>query len=338
MNIVVLAGGLSDERDVSLSSGSQIANALISRGHRVLLIDIYIGVADHENFEDAYHDLSISKYEYAVPKEEPDLELLRKKQNYQKSAIGPHVISICQSADFCFLALHGGIGENGKLQALFDIYGVAYSGSGYAGSLLAMDKGLSKQLMAANGVTTPDWIIYYAGDDTSNIPVPCVVKPNDNGSSIGVELVFSHHDLANALKNACKYSKSVLIEQMVEGREFSVGILGEEALPVIEIIPTNGFYDYNNKYQDGVATEITPAAISDELTASLQKEALKVHKILGLSGYSRIDFMVDSHLHIFCIEANTLPGMTPTSLLPKEAKAKGIDYPELCEKLIELSQ
>lgn len=200
-----------------------------------------------------------------------------------------------------------------------------------------MDKALSKQLMAVNGVTTPEWTIYRVGDDTSKIPLPCVVKPNDSGSSIGVELVYNQNDLANALKNACKYSKSVLIEKMVEGREFSVGILGEVALPVIEIIPTHGFYDYKNKYQEGAAKEITPAEVSDELTASLQKEALKVHRILGLSGYSRIDFIVDSHLNIFCIEANTLPGMTPTSLLPQEAKAIGIEYPELCEKLIELS-
>lgn len=338
MNIVVLAGGFSHERDVSMSSGSQIANALMTNGHKVLLLDLYIGIKEASTFQEAYAIAGSSHYEYVVPDTEPDLEKLKRAQGNQKELVGPNVINICQSADFCFLGLHGGIGENGQLQALFDIYGIRYTGSGYKGSLIAMDKQLSKQVMIMNHVQTPDAIVVESEKDI-DFPLPCVVKPIDNGSSIGVTIVETQEELEEAVLTAKKYSNKVLLEQKINGREFSVGVLAKDALPPIEIIPQAGFYDYANKYQAGATIEETPARIPRGLTKEMQQMALKVHRILGLSVYSRADFIVDeTDNKIYCIEANNLPGMTPTSLLPQEAQALGMKYEELCEQILEFSR
>ncbi|MGE6375761.1 D-alanine--D-alanine ligase family protein [Peribacillus muralis] len=334
MRIVVLAGGLSDERDVSLASGAQISNALVSKNHDVLLLDIYTGLQDVSDFESAYEKYRKETYTYNVPKEKPNLEVLRKKQNNQKSLIGPNVLEICQDADICFLALHGGIGENGQLQALFDIYGIQYTGSAYEGSLLAMNKIISKELMAFNGTKTPEWDIYHFGKEIPEIKYPVVFKPNDNGSSIGVIILNDSDELHKALEEMKGISSTILIEEKIDGREFSVGIIGSSALPVIEIIPKQGFFDYQSKYQEGASEEISPANIPNSLAEELQNTALKVHNLLGLKVYSRIDFIVDEDNVIYCIEANSLPGMTQTSLLPKEAHANQISYEDLCELLI----
>lgn len=335
MDIVVLAGGFSPERDVSLSSGSQIANALMEKGHRVLLADLYIGMAE-DSFSEAYEKHKSTCYTYDVPEKEPDLEALRQEQGGRKELVGPNVIKLCRSADFTFLALHGGIGENGKLQALLDIYDIRYSGSDYKSSMLAMDKVLSKQLMRHFEVKTPDWIVLREGEEIKKM-LPSVVKPIDAGSSIGVQIVETEDSFVEAVGEAQKYSKSVLAEELIQGREFSVGILGDKALPVIEIIPKSGFYDYASKYQAEATVEVTPAEIPKNLAEEMQKTALKVHKILGLSVYSRVDFIVRNEKEIFCIEANNLPGMTPTSLVPQEARATGISYEALCGKIIDLS-
>ncbi|MHC0037989.1 D-alanine--D-alanine ligase family protein [Pseudoneobacillus sp. C159] len=334
MKIVVLAGGLSDERDVSLASGAQISNALNAKNHEVLLLDIYKGLQDVVDFESAYQKYRKETYTYQVPKEKPNLKELQKQQNNQRSLIGPNVLEICQSADICFLALHGGIGENGQLQALFDIYGIKYTGSSYEGSLLAMNKIISKELMAFNGIKTPNWAVYQVGKELPEMNYPVVVKPNDNGSSIGVIILEKSDELHNAIKEIQDVSTTILIEEKIEGREFSVGIIGNTALPVIEIIPRNSFFDYQSKYQAGASEEITPAHIPDSLTKELQSTALKVHQLLGLKVYSRIDFIVDHDHVIYCIEANSLPGMTQTSLLPQEARANQISYEDLCELLI----
>ncbi|HCM89635.1 MULTISPECIES: D-alanine--D-alanine ligase [Vagococcus] len=334
MKIVVLAGGLSDERDVSLSSGSQIANALMSKKHQVLLVDLIEGTPEFTTFDEAYKELKKEEYSYVIPETAPDLDKI--KADYKlTSEIGENIIPLCQSADMVFLALHGGIGENGKLQALFDIYNINYTGSSHKGSALAMDKLLAKELMAFHGINTPKWQIYEEGI----IPnLPCVVKPNNNGSSIGIAIVDTITEFNVAIEAAKRFKTDILLEEKVSGREFAVGVLGSETLPIIEIIPKIGFYDYKNKYQAGSAEEVTPADISLNLTEEMQSMALKTHHILGLSGYSRIDFMMNQKNEIFCIEANTLPGMTPTSLLPQEAKASGLDYDDLCEKLIEVSK
>lgn len=337
MKIVVLAGGLSPERDVSLSSGSLIANALIENGHDVLLLDLYTG--DRSGGEPQFLNRdSDTRYSYKVPPVEPDLQKLKMDSGNGESMIGKKVIEICSSVDVVFIALHGSIGENGQLQAVFDSFGVRYTGTGYIGSLLAMDKDLSKKLMVTNGITTAGWKLYHingpAGCDFSDVSYPCVVKPCSCGSSIGVTIVENPDELEQAVGYARKYEETLLIEEKITGREFSIGILDGAALPVIEIIPKTGFYDYKNKYQSGLTEEVCPANIGAETTRRLQDAALAVHRTLRLGFYSRIDFILDGKTNgLYCLEANTLPGMTPTSLLPQEAKAAGISYNELCEKI-----
>jgi len=341
MKLAVIAGGLCPERDVSLSSGSLIANALIENGHSVCLLDLYEGTRDP--FESLFYSLrSDKRYSYDVPKCEPDLIQLIKEMGNGNLLIGRNVIEICKSVDLAFLALHGDIGENGKLQAVFDIFGIKYTGTGYKGSLLAMDKDISKQLMVQNDILTPAWKLTdtESGDmyqDIAGIGLPCVIKPCSCGSSVGVSLVKSADELDSAIEYVKKYEKHALIEKMIEGRELSVGILDSQALPAIEIIPNEGFYDYKNKYQHGFTKEICPAGIPSETMRRLQDTALSVHKALHLGSYSRIDFILDAAGDIYCLEANTLPGMTPTSLLPQEAAAAGISYNELCERIVNLA-
>lgn len=338
MKIVVLSGGLSPERDVSLSSGSLIANALIENGHDVLLLDLYIGV-EESNMDSTFRNCSSSgRYHYVVPSEEPDLEKLKRDSDNGESMIGPNVINLCQSADITFIGLHGSIGENGQIQAIFDSYGIRYTGTGYIGSLLGMDKDISKKLMRSSQIKTPDWRIYKISStstcEISDVTFPCVVKPCSCGSSIGVTIVKNDVELQNAILAARKYDNAIMIEDMIHGREFSVGILNGAALPIIEIIPKDvEFYDYKNKYQSGLTKEICPANISNELTDKMQTIALDVHKTLRLGYYSRVDFIMDIKNELYCLEVNTLPGMTPTSLLPQEAKAADISYNELCEQI-----
>lgn len=331
MKIVVLAGGLSPERDVSLSSGALISNALIENGHDVMLLDLYFG--DNSDIEPVYrNNKSDFRYSYSISEQEPDLEKIKNAVDNNGSLIGRGVIEHCKAADIVFMALHGAQGENGQLQAVFDLYGIKYTGSGYAGSLLAMDKDLSKRIMRDNGILTADWqyINVKADNDLSKIKFPCVVKPCSCGSSVGVALVENESQLNAALDCAKVYEDFVVIEDKIEGREFSVGILNGKALPPIEIRPLNGFYDYKNKYQAGLTEEICPADITEEMCSILQKSALDVHNALRLGFYSRVDFILDENNNAYCLEANTLPGMTPTSLLPQEAAAVGITYKQLC--------
>jgi len=335
MKIVVLAGGLSPERDVSLSSGALIANALIENGHDVLLLDLYYGV-NSPDFEAVYRNKrSGFTFAYSVPEKEPDLDEIRKDCANGGSLIGEGVLELCKAADVVFLALHGSIGENGRLQALLDIYGIGYTGTGYAGSLLAMDKDISKKMLRSNGIATADWRCVSTRDDINidEIKLPCVVKPCGCGSSVGVTIAETAERLREAIDYAGNYEDRIILEEKVEGREFSVGVLDGEALPPIEIIPKTGFYDYKNKYQAGLTVEVCPAEIPPETTLLLQSSALAVHKALGLGFYSRIDFILDRNGSAVCLEANTLPGMTPTSLLPQEANAVGITYNALCEKI-----
>lgn len=336
MNIVVLAGGLSPERDVSLSSASLIANSLIRSGHRVILTDIYLDLPDHYNPVFS----SIPDFAYTIPESEPDLHALKLSNNNSVSLIGKNVLELCAAADVTFVALHGAMGENGQLQATLDNYGIRYTGSGFIGCLLAMDKDITKHLLRDAGLKTAEWRIYTASDCNAekvikDIGIPCVVKPCSCGSSVGISIVHNEAELSSALTFAFQYEKTILIEKMICGREFSVGILSSEALPPIEIIPLKGFYDYKNKYQSGLTDEICPADLTPEQTAALQKAAISVHNVLRLGSYSRIDFILDRGSGDFiCLEANALPGMTPTSLLPREAAAAGIGYDTLCEMIV----
>lgn len=335
MKIVVLAGGLSPERDVSLTSGALIANALIDNGNQVCLLDLYLGDdLENKSIDDLFFTKDDNKtFQYSVPRHAPDLQQLKRDYGQGDKKIGPNVLKICMAADIVFMALHGDIGENGQLQATFDCFDIKYTGTGYGGSFLAMDKLIAKKLMSSAGIKNADWIHLRVGETLPEIDIPCVVKPLNCGSSIGVSIVKSKDELEAALHYAFEYAPDVLIEQYIPGRELQVGVLLGQALPVIEIIPRGGFYDYENKYQAGMASEICPAEIDPAKTAELQQLALQVHDSLNLGSYSRIDFLMNEEGEIYCLEANTLPGMTPTSLLPQEAAAAGIHYNQLCQMI-----
>lgn len=341
MNIVVLAGGLSPERDVSLVSGSLIANALVQNGHKVLLCDVYMGVEIVDGIGALFTDKA--DFSYKIETTEPDLEAVKASNGGREALIGENVLEVCKYADVVFLALHGAMGENGSLQATLDNYGIrCYSGSGYAGSLLAMDKSLSKKMMTLDKIPNADWILFDTDTDSvecvaSTVGYPCVVKPASCGSSVGVSIVDNEEELSAALDYAKKYENKIVIEKKISGREFSVAVLDGKALPPIEIIPVNGWYDYKNKYQ-GLTKEVTPAELTETQTARISELAVKVHKCLGLGDYSRVDFLLDNETNEFlCLEANTLPGMTPNSLMPQEAAAAGISYNELCEKIVTMA-
>ncbi|MDR3552296.1 MAG: D-alanine--D-alanine ligase [Clostridia bacterium] len=340
MKIVVLAGGLSPERDVSLSSGSLIANALMESGHEVLLLDVYEGIkAGEGDYAGLFKNLAQGKkYRYEIPESEPDLDAIRRRNNGQTSLIGANVLGLCGFADVVFIALHGAMGENGQLQATLDNFGIRYTGTGYIGSLLAMDKDLTKRLLRQAGIPTADWAVYDLHQNISRVAeeigFPCVVKPCSCGSSVGVSMADTMEELEAAVGCAEKYEAKILIEKKIAGREFSVGVLDGAALPVIEIIPLTGFYDYKNKYQSGLTKEVCPAALTREQTKEVQRRALDVHETLRLGGYSRVDFILDGAGEFICLEANTLPGMTPASLIPQEAQQLGLSYPELCNKIV----
>lgn len=339
MKVVVLAGGLSPEREVSLCSGSLIANALMEKGHRVLLLDVYEGMPVLPADPGALFRRDRA-YRYDIREEVPDLAALRARVGIGNALVGPNVPELCRLADRVFLALHGAMGENGQLQAFLDSCGIGYTGSDYTGCLLSMDKDLSKRLLRDAGVPTPDWMDVDAGRDSpedvlAQIGLPCVVKPCGCGSSVGVSMVDTREQLAAALAGAACWDRRVLVERRIIGRELTIGVLGGRVLPPVEIIPQQGFYDYKNKYQ-GTTREVCPAELDPEVTAELGRLALLGFAALRLKHYARLDFMLDRQGRLWCLEANSLPGMTPQSLLPQEAAAVGMSYPELCETILYL--
>ncbi len=339
MKVVVLAGGLSPEREVSLSSGSLIANALMEKGHRVLLLDVYEGMPELPADPDALFR-SDGAYRYTIREEVPDLAALNARVGIGDALVGKNVPELCRMADRVFLALHGAMGENGQLQAFLDSYGIGYTGSDYIGCLLAMDKDLSKRLFRDAGVPTPDWIYADTASDTpesvlARVGLPCVVKPCSCGSSVGVSMVDTREQLAAALADAARWDRRVLVERRIIGQELTIGVLGGRVLPPVEIIPQQGFYDYRNKYQ-GTTREVCPAELDPEVTAELGRLALLGFDALRLKHYARLDFMLDRQGKLWCLEANSLPGMTPQSLLPQEAAAVGMSYAELCETILHL--
>ncbi len=344
MNIVVLAGGLSPERDVSLSTGTMVTNALRNKGHNAILVDLFFGVEQLPDPIEQAFAVSGMLSGFSVPETAPDLEQIRSaRANGFSEQIGLGVLELCRAADLAFLALHGGIGENGSLQSFFDLSGVRHTGSPSIGCALAMDKAVSKSLLRSEGVLTANWAVARKGIpfDTEHFPIPCVVKPNSGGSSIGVIIVRERAELARAIETGFAFEDELIVEEFVQGMELSAGILGNaddcEALPLIEIVPKHGFYDYQHKYQKGWTDEIVPARISPELTKKVQELAKRAFRALKLGVYARIDFLLTSSGEAYCLEANTLPGMTPTSLLPQEAEQAGLDYPALCETIVNLS-
>ena len=339
MKIVVLAGGLSPERNVSFSSGTMAANALLSLGHQAILVDLFFGLPEWDGRTDLFAAAKPLP-PFCISEAEPDLDALRQSRKVGfNDYIGLHVPELCEKADIVYMALHGDCGENGELQSFFDARGIRYTGSDANGCRNAMDKWISKQMFEAAGILTPRGRLLKAGDpfDPDSLPIPCVVKPCSGGSSIGVSIVRERCDLYDALKLAFSMENTILVEEYVKGRELSCGVLGETALPPIEIIPLHGFYDYKNKYQAGASREVTPAEIDEKATERIQKIALDVFRLLGLSVYGRIDFLLTESGDAYCLEANTLPGMTPTSLLPQEAAVVGYSYEQLCDTIISLS-
>lgn len=345
MKIVVLAGGLSTERDVSLSSGAGICRTLRERGHQAFLLDVFLGFPyDSDKLEEVF-TLEHAGLEIAegIKTTEPDLKAIKASREDQSDCfVGPNVIDICRLADIVFMGLHGDVGENGKLQATFDILGIRYTGPNYLGSALAMDKGITKQIFKHTGVPTPlGTNLKKEAKDTPladlGLSLPVVVKPCCGGSSIGVYIVHTMEEYKEALEKSFHYEDELVIEPYIKGREFACGIIDGTALPVIEIIPKSGFFDYANKYQADCTEEICPAPIDDAIAKKMQDATELAFRALKLDIYSRADFLLDENGDIYCLEVNTLPGMTSASLLPKEAKAAGIEYGELCELIIEKS-
>ena len=345
MKIIVLAGGLSTERDVSLSSAAGICKTLVEKGHDAFLLDVFMGLPyDLDKLDEVFtlpgHGLEIAKN---VSTDEPDLEAVKaSRPGNSPSFLGPNVIELCRMADITFIGLHGGEGENGKLQATFDLLGIKYTGPNSLGCAVAMDKGLTKQVFMQSGVDTPNGVcLHKDAKDKSlealGLSLPVVVKPCCGGSSIGVYIVNSEDEYETALNNSFKYEDEVVIETFIKGREFACGVIDGVALPPIEIIPNEGFFDYANKYQAGATKEVCPAEISEEITKRMQDLTVKAFNALKLNVYSRADFLLDKDNNLYCLEMNTLPGMTSASLLPQEAKVAGIEYDELCELIIEKS-
>lgn len=345
MKIVVLAGGLSTERDVSLASGAGICRTLRERGHAAFLLDVYLGFPyDADKLEEVF-TLPNAGLEIAegIKTTEPDLVAVKaSREDSSDCFLGPNVIDICRLADIVFMGLHGDVGENGKLQATFDILGIKYTGPNYLGSALAMDKGIAKKIFRMSGVPTPlGTVLEKEHKDSSlvelGLSLPVVVKPCAGGSSIGVYIVHTEEEYREAIEKSFLLEDEVVVEPYIKGREFAVGILDGKALPVIEIIPKTGFFDYANKYQAGCTEEICPALIEDEIAEKMQRATERAFAALKLDIYSRADFLLDEKGDIYCLEMNTLPGMTATSLLPQEAKAAGMEYGELCEFIIQKS-
>lgn len=320
-------GGTSAERDVSLASGIRITEALRKQGHDVVAVDTVAGLltADDEK------RLLAGGVVKTAP---PDTQSL-----IRMNAAMQGTLKALPKADVLFLALHGGQGEDGTLQALLDLTGVPYTGSGHLASALAMDKDLSKHLFRAAGVPTADWLMAPATVDEvrAALGFPVIVKPSKQGSTVGLSIVKAPEQLAPAIKAAFEHDDEVMIERFIAGRELTVGILGDAVLPVGEIISKNEIYDYEAKYTPGMATEEFPAKLSKAEAETVQRFAKQAFDALKLRGYARIDFRMATDGTFYCLEANTLPGMTQTSLIPQAAAAAGISFPELCDRVVQLA-
>jgi D-alanine-D-alanine ligase len=335
MNIAVIFGGISPERNVSISGGKAVFNALKEKGHNVIAIDPAYGI-----------DGAKKGLEIIEAQELPPIDLY--KSFHTKKMIECINSEIFDNIDLAFLVVHGQNGEDGTLQSLLHLRGITYTGSGIKSSSLSIDKIASKMMFSAAGIITPPWTPVRKKDYEnyenyeeirSELGEHLVIKPNDQGSTIGITIVENGNldDIKNAVLNASQYSNSVLIEKFIEGRELTVGIVGDDILPVIEIVPQEGFYDYEHKYTKGKTEYICPADIPEDIEGFTQDMAFLAFQVLGCSGFARADFRLDDDGQPFILEMNTIPGFTATSLVPKAAKQIGIEFPELCEKIINLA-
>ena len=376
MKIVVLAGGLCPERDVSLLSGTKVCNALRENGHQAVMVDIYMGLPglSAAELEDLFVMDGSLLPDPVIGSSMPDLKALKEKRDAlfaslenvrsegnngvshpgeltggsvtgicsSVSQLGPNVLPLCQMADICFLGLHGGIGENGMMQAALDVLGVKYTGASSLASALAMHKGVTKQMLNAAGVPNARGLMIHREDRHTPLArlgfsLPCVVKVCSGGSSIGVYIPQDESEYEAALDACFEMEDDVLIEEYIKGREFAVPVIAGKAYPIIEIIPKNGWFDYENKYQDGRTDEICPAQISPEQTQRMQELAEEACRALDIEVYARPDFLMDDDGNMYLVEINTLPGLTPASLLPKSAAQTGLSYNEFCELVVEES-
>ena len=341
MKIVVLSGGFCTERHVGLVSGSGVCRALREKGHQAIFVDMFMGLENyHGSLENIFDAPDGLLEKVAIEETAPDLKAVRAaRQDKSPSLLGKDVLKVCAMADAVFLAMHGANGEDGRIQATLDLVGVPYTGSGYLGSAMAMDKAVTKRMMDSLGIRTAPWVdVHYTKDDsprlTQELMVPCAVKMVNGGSSIGMALPDTREELEKALYDLLPYGGHVVVEKKIKGREIQIAVLGDTYLPAVEIIPKGEYFDYVCKYQKGGAQEICPAPISDEEWRQVGEMALKLHQGLGLAVYSRSDFLLDAEGKAWCLEINTLPGMTPTSLVPQEAAQVGLSYADLCEKIV----
>ena len=325
MKIAVLFGGTSEERDVSIASAAQIIPALRRLGHDVSAVDTATGLLDS-----AAERRLLATGVAPEPPSDAQIASVRGRA----IALSPSAFDM-REVELVFLALHGGAGEDGRIQAMLDLAGLAYTGSNHIASAAAMDKDLSKRLFRSVGIPTPNWLMAPSTADAvdSALGWPVVVKPNKQGSTVGLTVVREASRLQAAIDRAAEYDSEVMLEAFIAGREFTVGILEGEALPVGEIIVAGEVFDYQSKYQAGGAREDFPADIDLTESEHLQRLALRAHAVLKLGAYSRIDFRRDSDGRYWCLEANSLPGMTATSLLPQAARAAGIEFPELLDRI-----
>lgn len=332
MNIAVLMGGISPERNISLRSGVAVSKALKEKGHNVISVDPALGVnsiLDLDNLD--------------IPNTFPTPEELSFYN--QRNIIDCINSDIFNEIDCAFIVLHGSCGEDGKVQGLLNLRGVKYTGSGTKASAIAVDKRTSKLLFNLAGVTTPHWIMVNPNDENlfdrideirTSLGNELVVKPNDGGSTIGLTIIKGGNidDIYNGIKLAGKYSNEVMVEEYIAGREITVAIVENQAFPIIEIKPTEGFYDYENKYTKGKTEYICPAEIDENMAEFIQNTALTAHRVVGCRGYSRVDFRLDEENIAQCLEVNTVPGFTELSLVPMAVKAAGVSFPDLCEHLV----
>ncbi|MDO5445687.1 MAG: D-alanine--D-alanine ligase [Eubacteriales bacterium] len=350
MKIVVLGGGISTERHVSLVTATSVCKALRSLGHKAIFVDIFLGLEKYTGeLENAFDAPDGFCGNVAIEHTAPNLDaVIASRELKSASRLGKNVLEICQLADCVFLGLHGADGEDGKIQAALDLLGVPYTGSGPLGSAMAMDKSAAKKIMTAAGIPTPAYKEFdlssvdnrKLSEMEETIELPCVVKVVNGGSSIGVYICDESSQVHEALKECAERHARIIVEQKITGREFTVPVLDGKAISPIEIIPPEGgSFDYVAKYQSGSegAREICPADITPDEEVLLKTLALRFHEALGLAVYSRTDFILDKNGEAWCLEVNTLPGMTPNSLIPRAARLEGLDYARLCERIVELS-
>ena len=332
LKVAVLLGGTSAERDVSLITGQEVAKAIRENGHQVMAVDCAFGDALIEDWEKDINEV--------IRVEHSDIE--KQKQELDRNTLKTIELLLREKVQVVFIALHGGYGENGQIQDLLDLVKIPYTGSAGLASGMGMDKHISKILFEKAGVPTAPWVRITAGkkfspDELTTLGFPLVIKPNDQGSTVGLTIVKEPSQLKTAIEKAYKFSQTVLAEKFIAGREMTVAILDQDPLPVIEIIPEHGIYDYECKYQKGKSQYIVPAKIPPTITKRLQSLALLAYQALGCRHYARVDFRLSEEQQPYCLEVNTLPGMTATSLVPKAAKAVGINFNQLVERILQLA-